>query len=69
MLYVSTHPGTTVTVEAIRDHIAGHLAKYKWPADITILDDLPKNPVGKIDKPALRRLPADSLVTTSTNGS
>ena len=46
-----------------------HLAKYKRPADITILDDLPKNPVGKIDKPALRRLPADSLVTTSTNGS
>ena len=69
VLYVSTHPGTTVTPEAIRDHIAGQLAKFKRPADITILDDLPKNPVGKIDKPALRRQPADSLVTTSTNGS
>ena len=35
----------------------------------TILGELPRNPVGKIDKPALRRLLADSLVTTSTNGS
>ena len=69
VLFVSTRPNATVTPEAIRDHIAGQLAKYKRPADITILDDLPKNPVGKIDKPALRRLLADSLVTTSTNGS
>ena len=30
------------------------LSKYKLPVEITILDDLPKNPVGKIDKPALR---------------
>ena len=69
VLFVSTQPNATLTPEAIRDHIAGQLAKYKRPADITILDDLPRNPVGKIDKPALRRLLADSLVTTSTNGS
>ena len=69
VLYVSTHPDRAVTAETIRDHIAGQLAKYKWPVDITILDGLPKNPVGKIDKPALRRLLADSLVTTSTTGS
>jgi acyl-CoA synthetase (AMP-forming)/AMP-acid ligase II len=69
VLFVSTRPNTTVTQEVIRDHIAGQLAKFKRPADITILDDLPKNPVGKIDKPALRLLLADSLVTTSTKGS
>ena len=69
VLFVSTRPNATITPEAIRDHIAGQLAKFKRPADITILDDLPRNPVGKIDKPALRRLLADSLVTTSTNGS
>jgi long-chain acyl-CoA synthetase len=63
-LFVSTHPDATVTPEAIRDHIEGQLAKYKWPVDITILDDLPKNAVGKIDKPALRRLLADPLTAT-----
>ncbi|HYJ55206.1 MAG TPA: AMP-binding protein [Mycobacterium sp.] len=69
VLFVSTHPCATVTVETIRDHIAEHLAKYKWPAEVTILDDLPKNAVGKIKKPDLRRQPADSLIATSTNGS
>jgi acyl-CoA synthetase (AMP-forming)/AMP-acid ligase II len=69
VLFVSTRADTAVTVETIRDHIAGQLAKYKRPVDITIVDDLPKNPVGKIDKPALRRRLADSLVTTSTTGS
>ena len=69
VLFVSARPNATVTPEVIRDHIAGQLAKFKRPADITILDDLPRNPVGKIDKPALRRLLADSHVTTSTNGS
>ena len=59
VLFVATRPDTTVTVETIRDHIATQLAKYKRPAQITILDDLPKNAVGKIDKPALRRLSAE----------
>ncbi len=38
-----------------RSHRRRTSAKYKRPVEITILDDLPKNPVGKIDKPALRR--------------
>jgi non-ribosomal peptide synthetase component E (peptide arylation enzyme) len=28
----------------------------KVPTRLTVLDSLPKNPVGKIDKPTLRRL-------------
>jgi long-chain acyl-CoA synthetase len=69
VLYVSTHPGTTITADTIRDHIAERLAKYKRPAEITILDDLPKNAVGKIKKPDLRQQPANSLVTAPTNRS
>ena len=69
VLYVSTHPGTTVTVETIRDHIAGAPREIQTARHITILDDLPKNAVGKIKKPDLRRQPADSLKATSTNGS
>ncbi len=59
MLFASTQSDATVTPETIRDHIEGQLAKYKRPVDITILDDLPKNAVGKIDKPAMRRLLAN----------
>jgi long-chain acyl-CoA synthetase len=36
------------------------LSKYKLPVDITIMDDLPKNAVGKIDKPTLRKCLAET---------
>jgi long-chain acyl-CoA synthetase len=38
------------------------LAKYKLPADLLTVPAIPKNPVGKIDKPALRRQLASATV-------
>jgi long-chain acyl-CoA synthetase len=55
VLFVSLNSGATISADRIRDHIQESLSKYKHPAEITILDDLPKNPVGKIDKPKLRK--------------
>ena len=54
--YVSVRPGATVTVEELEALCAERLAKYKRPVAIELLDELPKNHVGKIDKPALRKL-------------
>jgi acyl-CoA synthetase (AMP-forming)/AMP-acid ligase II len=54
VLFVALHPGKHLDVAAIRDHLVGALSKYKVPVDITILDDLPKNAVGKVAKPSLR---------------
>lgn len=53
--FVSLGPGATADADALAAHVSAQLASFKRPARITILDDLPKNPVGKIDKPALRR--------------
>lgn len=53
--FVSLRPDSAVSTEELRAHARGILASFKCPASITILDELPKNPVGKIDKPALRR--------------
>ena len=69
VLFCSAHPNATVSPETVRDHVAMRLAKNKQPVEITVLDNLPKIPVGKIDKPALRRLLAESLITASTNRS
>ena len=55
VLFVSLHPDKTINVDMIRGHLTDSLSKYKLPVDITILDDLPKNAVGKIDKPKLRK--------------
>lgn len=44
-----------VTVEELENICAEHLAAYKRPAWIRVVDSIPKNAVGKIDKRSLRR--------------
>jgi long-chain acyl-CoA synthetase len=55
VLFVSLTSGAKLGPDRIREYLAGNLAKYKLPVEITVLDELPKNPVGKIDKPSLRK--------------
>ncbi|WBP94165.1 acyl-CoA ligase FadD12 [Mycolicibacterium neoaurum] len=43
-----------VTVDALKAHVRENLANYKVPRDITILDELPRNSTGKIDRRALQ---------------
>ncbi|GAB92843.1 class I adenylate-forming enzyme family protein, partial [Gordonia rhizosphera] len=52
--YVVPYPDADVSADALRAHCADHLTRVKVPAEITVLPALPKNPVGKIDKPTLR---------------
>jgi acyl-CoA synthetase (AMP-forming)/AMP-acid ligase II len=54
--YVAVRPAAAVAVEELEALCAERLAKYKRPLAIEILGELPKNPIGKIDKPALREL-------------
>jgi long-chain acyl-CoA synthetase len=41
-------------LEDLRTRCRAQLTKIKVPTSIEVLEELPKNPVGKIDKPALR---------------
>ncbi len=52
--YVVTYPDTAVTAGELLALCRGNLTKIKIPVAINIVPALPKNPVGKIDKPALR---------------
>lgn len=56
--YVVAHAEAHLTVEELLAHCTVGLMKIKIPARLEILDTLPRNPVGKIDKPELRRLTA-----------
>lgn len=47
------------TVEEIRTFLHSQLASFKVPSRLTILDRLPRNPVGKIDRLALAAAAAD----------
>ncbi|RAJ62462.1 acyl-CoA synthetase (AMP-forming)/AMP-acid ligase II [Streptomyces sp. Amel2xB2] len=55
---VALYPEARATAEELTAHCRERLAKVKVPVRITLVDALPKNPVGKIDKPALRDRPA-----------
>ena len=52
--YVVTYPDAAVTADELLALSRGNLTKIKIPVAINIVRALPKNPVGKIDKPALR---------------
>ncbi|MGW4244362.1 class I adenylate-forming enzyme family protein [Nocardia sp. NPDC004722] len=52
--FVSFRDSQGVTTEELADHMRNSLAKFKIPVDFVTVDWLPRNPVGKIDKPALR---------------
>jgi acyl-CoA synthetase (AMP-forming)/AMP-acid ligase II len=52
--YVALAPGTDAAADDLIGHCASSLTRMKVPVAVHILAELPKNPVGKIDKPALR---------------
>lgn len=53
--FVSLREPSPSAVQDLHEHLTSKLAKFKLPAEIILIDDVPKNPVGKIDKPRLRR--------------
>jgi acyl-coenzyme A synthetase/AMP-(fatty) acid ligase len=52
--YVVTYPDTQVTADELLALCRDQLTKIKIPTAISIVPALPKNAVGKTDKPALR---------------
>jgi fatty-acyl-CoA synthase len=53
---VVPRPGSAPTADALRSHAATLLADYKVPAEFRFVDELPRNPSGKVLK---RQLAAD----------
>jgi cyclohexanecarboxylate-CoA ligase len=58
-------PGTTFDVTDLRAHFElNAVAKFKWPEQLAIMDTIPRNPVGKQDRIALReRAPSMRFVS------
>lgn len=52
--YVETEGVADVDIEAVLATLRARLASFKVPREMTIVDELPRNAMGKIDKPALR---------------
>ncbi|MDT5114254.1 MAG: fatty-acyl-CoA synthase [Mycobacterium sp.] len=52
--FVVKTEGASVDEDAIKAYVRDHLARYKVPREVIFLDELPRNPTGKILKRELR---------------
>ncbi|MCO8126510.1 AMP-binding protein [Acidimicrobiia bacterium EGI L10123] len=53
--FVVPEDGVTLDDRAIKDHVRANLANYKVPRSVWFLDELPRNPTGKVLKRELRQ--------------
>lgn len=51
--YVVLHDGATLTAEALVDRLRGTLPRFSLPRDVHFLEELPRNPTGKVLRRAL----------------
>ncbi|WP_375491156.1 AMP-binding protein [uncultured Jatrophihabitans sp.] len=52
--YVVTTDGADLDEQKLKDHVKSNLARYKVPREIKFIDEIPRNPAGKVMK---RKLP------------
>lgn len=52
-LFVALTPGSALTADGLRDHLAGIINKLEMPVEIEIRDNLPKTMIGKLSKKEL----------------
>lgn len=54
--FVVRRPGAPVDGEALKRHVAGHLARFKVPREVTFVESLPRNALGKVQHFRLREV-------------
>ena len=48
--YVVLGKNSSLDEDGIKDHVKKNLARYKVPRDVTFIDEMPRNPAGKVMK-------------------
>ncbi|TCJ23896.1 AMP-binding protein [Nocardioides jejuensis] len=57
--FLACHDGASLTEDEVRDLVRDNLARYKVPRDVIFVDELPRNPTGKVLKRQLVEWNAD----------
>jgi fatty-acyl-CoA synthase len=52
--YVVPVRGASLAADVVQEFIAANLARYKVPREVHFVDELPRNPTGKVLKRELR---------------
>lgn len=56
---ISVAQDVRITLDDVRDHAARYLARYKLPRRLKVVEAVPRNGSGKLNKPAIRRVAAE----------
>ncbi|MDE2571751.1 MAG: AMP-binding protein, partial [bacterium] len=56
LAFIAPQPGASFDVEALLLHLRGRIASFKVPREVRLVEALPRNAMGKLDKPTLRRM-------------
>jgi acyl-CoA synthetase (AMP-forming)/AMP-acid ligase II len=62
---VQPRDGTSPTLESIQDHCRQHLAGYKVPRQLTLVELMVRSPAGKSDYRWARRIAAEDVTTAA----
>jgi len=54
--FVVLKPGAKASATDLQDHVKSNLARYKVPRDVIFIEELPRNPTGKVLKRELAEL-------------
>jgi fatty-acyl-CoA synthase len=57
--FVVLKPGAQAGAKELQDHVKANLARYKVPRDVIFIDELPRNPTGKVLKRELAEMEAE----------
>lgn len=57
--FVVLNEGASLSEDEAKDHVRNHLARHKVPRDVVFLDEIPRNPTGKVLKRVLRDMESD----------
>jgi acyl-coenzyme A synthetase/AMP-(fatty) acid ligase len=52
--FVVLAPGASATPEMLKQHVRENLANYKVPREVVVVDELPRNAIGKIMRSELK---------------
>ena len=65
---VVTQPGCKTDVAALREGMLIRLARYKQPKEVIVIDELPRNTMGKVQKNLVRDTFANLFINTTEAG-
>jgi fatty-acyl-CoA synthase len=54
--FVVRRPATELSEDDVRDYVRANLARFKVPREVVFLEELPRNPTGKVLKRELQAM-------------